>query len=233
MIKKQDLVQFCERICYDFKQLDLLKQALTHRSAGIQNNERLEFLGDAVLNTSITDLLFSSFKDYDEGKLSRLRASLVKGECLTQIAIELNLSDLLILGQGETRAGGNKRASILADTLEAIFGAIYLESGFETVKKVISNLYSTKLKDPNLIDKSVDYKSFLQEQLQAKKWPLPHYDLTKVTGDLHNQYFYISCSVSITKFIAKGEGSTRRKAEQAAAKEMIEFLQLRKHRVNP
>lgn len=233
MPRKQDLVQFCKKICYDFKQTDLLKQALTHRSFGSLNNERLEFLGDAVLNIAVTDLLFSFFKDYDEGKLSRLRAALVKGECLTEIALELNLCDLLILGQGEARTGGNKRASILADTLEAIFGAIYLESGLEAVKKVISKLYQKKLQDPNLINQLVDYKSFLQEQLQAKKWPLPHYDLTTVTGDLHNQYFYISCSVSVTKFVAKGEGSTRRKAEQVAAKAMIDFLELRKHRANP
>ncbi|OGV26071.1 MAG: ribonuclease III [Legionellales bacterium RIFCSPHIGHO2_12_FULL_37_14] len=233
MSKKQDLVQFCRKICYDFSQLDLLKQALTHRSAGFPNNERLEFLGDAALNFSMAEILFSHFKDHNEGKLSRLRANLVKGDCLAEIALELNLGDILILGTGEARSGGHRRASILADTLEAVLGAIYLEAGFTTVKDVIAKLYAKKLQDPNLSTKLVDYKSFLQEQLQAKKLPLPHYELTKVTGDLHNQCFFINCTVKITEFIAEAHGKTRRKAEQEAAKVMIAYLDLRKHRANP
>jgi ribonuclease-3 len=225
--KGSEITQLCKRLGYQFSKPALLKEALTHRSAGMPNNERLEFLGDSVLNFVIADLLCTKFHDSAEGELSRLRASLVKGDALAELALGLSLGDVVILGVGELRSGGHRRASILADTLEAILGAIYLDTGFEAVKNVIHKLYENKIQDPTLQTNILDYKSFLQEQLQAKKMPLPLYKLVHVTGETHDQYFYVTCEVSTTQHVGKGEGPTRRKAEQAAAQEMIAHLNLR------
>jgi ribonuclease III len=225
--KGSEITQLCKRLDYRFQKEALLKEALTHRSVGTPNNERLEFLGDSVLNFAIADLLLSRFPDRAEGQLSRLRAALVRGECLAEIAKDLSLGEVVILGPGELRSGGHRRASILADTLEAIIGAIYLDSGFEIVKKVIHRLYEHRIQDPDLDASMIDHKSFLQEKLQAKKMSLPRYELIKVTGEIHDQFFYVTCSVANTTHIGKGEGVTRRKAEQAAAEDMIAYLKLK------
>jgi ribonuclease-3 len=225
--KKSGITQLCKRLGYQFKQDLFLKEALTHRSAGVPNNERLEFLGDSVLNFAMSDMLLERFPKSAEGALSRLRAALVKGDSLAELAIELSLGDVVILGPGELRSGGHRRASILADTLEAILGAIYLDAGFEVTKEVIGRLFEEKISQPELEANTLDSKTFLQESLQAQKKPLPLYELTEVTGETHDQVFFVSCSVLGLSFVGKGRGSTRRRAEQAAALDLLNQLNLR------
>lgn len=223
-MEENNLRRIQQRLKYEFKNVALLKQALTHRSANAVNNERFEFLGDSVLSTVIANALFHQFPQNSEGQLSRLRASLVKGEMLSLIAQEIGLGDFLILGQGELKSGGFRRASILADALEAIFGAIYLDSDFLQCQAVILGLYDGRLKDNHLNDNLKDAKTQLQEYLQSKKMPLPQYRLTKVEGDTHEQTFYISCKIQGLNIITEGLGGTRRKAEQEAAKKMFNQL---------
>lgn len=220
-LEENNLRRIQQRLNYEFKNVALLKQALTHRSANAANNERFEFLGDSVLSTVIANALFHQFPQNSEGQLSRLRASLVKGEMLSIIAQEIGLGDFLILGQGELKSGGFRRASILADALEAIFAAIYLDSDFLQCQAVILRLYDNRLKDGNLNDNLKDAKTQLQEYLQSKKMTLPQYRLTKVEGDTHEQTFYITCKIPGLNFITEGIGGTRRKAEQEAAKKMF------------
>jgi ribonuclease III len=219
-----NLKRLCRRIEYDFKSQALLKQALTHCSAGILNNERFEFFGDSVLSMVISHALFLKFPNHSEGQLSRLRSSLVKGDMLATIALELNLGDYLYLGQGELKSGGFRRASILADALEAIFAAVYFDGGFVAAQEVILRLYDTRLNAPELNDTLKDAKTQLQEYLQAKKYPLPEYTLTHVIGEEHDQHFSVTCAVSMLKKSTQGEGETRRKAEQMAAKELLKVL---------
>ncbi|WP_419421170.1 ribonuclease III [Legionella sp. D16C41] len=219
-----DLSRFCRKIDYQFKNIAYLKQALTHCSAGNANNERLEFLGDSILSFVIAHALFERFQQESEGQLSRLRAFLVKGETLAEIAIELGLGDYLFLGQGELKSGGFRRASILADALEAVFAAVYLDGGMEACQKLILKLFASRLENKELQTNLKDAKTQLQEFLQAKKKPLPEYNLIKIEGEEHEQIFYIACTVSgITKSTV-GSGSNRRKAEQEAAKELLNFL---------
>lgn len=222
-----ELKQLGERLGYQFKDITLLKAALSHRSVGTPNNERLEFLGDAVLGMVIAHGLFQRFPEVHEGQLSRMRSTLVKGERLAQIAQDLKLGEVIVLGPGELRSGGHRRASILADALEALLGAIYLEAGFEKAQEVIEKLYHQKFNDSLIQQEIVDHKSFLQEFCQSKKIALPHYQVLKVTGEIHDQHFLVSCDVAVSSESTKGEGPTRRKAEQAAAAAMIESLKLR------
>lgn len=224
-MEENNLRRLSKRLHYDFRNIDLLKQALTHRSANVINNERFEFLGDSLLSTVIANALFHQFPQNSEGQLSRLRASLVKGEMLSLIAQELQLGDCLILGQGELKSGGFRRASILADALEAIFAAIYLDSDFTHCQTVILHLYHDRLKDDSLHDNLKDAKTQLQELLQSKKITLPQYKLTKVEGDTHDQTFYITCKVPGLNLVTEGVGGTRRKAEQDAAKKLFEQVQ--------
>lgn len=223
-MQENNLRRIEQKLNYKFKTISLLKQALTHRSANAMNNERFEFLGDSLLSTVIANALFHQFPQNSEGQLSRLRASLVKGEMLSMIAQEIGLGDFLILGQGELKSGGFRRASILADALEAIFAAIYLDSDFTQCQTVILSLYEHRLKDDRLNDNAKDAKTQLQEYLQSKKITLPHYRLTKVDGDTHEQTFYITCKVAGLNLITEGVGGTRRKAEQDAAKKMFEYI---------
>jgi len=212
------------RLNYQFKDISLLKQALTHRSASAINNERLEFLGDSLLNTTIANALFHQFPKNSEGELSRLRAALVKGEMLTKIAQEIALGDFLILGQGELKSGGFRRASILADALEAIFAAIYLDSDFLSCQTVILSLYDKHLKDSQIIENLKDSKTQLQEYLQSKKITLPEYKLTHIEGEMHDQIFHITCTVPGLNIITDGRGETRRKAEQDAARKLFKQI---------
>jgi ribonuclease-3 len=221
---KIDLERLCRSLNYQFQKPALLKQALTHCSVGSLNYERFEFLGDSVLSFVIANELFNKFPLQSEGQLSRLRSFLVKGEMLAEIAKELPLGDFLYLGQGELKSGGFRRASILADALEAIFAAIFLDGGIAAAKEVILNVYRSRLNDPNLNDCLKDAKTQLQEYLQAEKYALPEYTLTKVEGDEHDQIFYVTCTVDGIKNIAYGQGPNRRKAEQLAARSLLEQL---------
>ena len=221
---KIDLDRLCRRLGYHFKKPAYLKQALTHRSVGHDNYERFEFLGDSILSFVIADALFSNFPQYTEGQLSRLRSYLVRGDMLAEIALELNLGDNLILGQGELKSGGFRRSSILADALEAVFAAVYFDGGLDAAKKVVLSLYRSRLDDTQLTHSLKDAKTQLQEYLQAKKLALPEYVLTKIEGDEHEQVFYVTCSVSGIKHTTSGQGPNRRKAEQLAALSFLSLL---------
>lgn len=213
--------RLCRKLQYAFKNQAFLQQALTHRSASHANNERFEFLGDAILSFTIASTLFERFPNESEGQLSRLRAHLVKGEMLAKIGLELDLGDYLHLGQGELKSGGFRRESILADAMEALFAAVYLDGGIAAAQHVILHLYSTLLNDPDLNNNLKDAKTQLQEYLQAHKYALPKYTLTHVDGEEHDQVFYILCAIPSLGKTAKGQGDTRRKAEQDAAQLLL------------
>lgn len=225
---KIDLDRLSRRLNYQFKQKALLKQALTHCSVGSENYERFEFLGDSILSFVIAHELFCKFPLQSEGKLSRLRSYLVRGDMLVELAKEIDLGDFLYLGQGELKSGGFRRASILSDALEAVFAAVFLDGGIEWAQQVILHLYRSRLEDPNLNDCLKDAKTQLQEYLQSLKIALPEYQLTKVEGDEHEQIFYITCSIPGIKQQTGGYGSNRRKAEQLAATEMLTHLRSNK-----
>lgn len=209
---------------YVFLQPALCQVALTHRSAGADHNERLEFLGDSVLNCSVARLLFDAHPEADEGVLSRLRATLVSGDTLAQIAQQLGLGEHLRLGPGELKSGGFRRASILADTLEAILGAIFLESGFDAAAGAVRRLMASRLSALPAADLLKDPKTRLQETLQAGGLALPTYTLTAVAGDAHAQTFTVTCEVPIFGLVAVGEGGSRRRAEQLAAAKLLDLL---------
>ena len=205
------------RLGHTFRNAALLQQALTHRSHSSLHNERLEFLGDSVLNCVIASLLFDRFEKIDEGDLSRLRANLVKQQSLYEIAQHLELSQCLRLGEGELKSGGFRRPSILADTLEALFGAIFLDSGFDVAYSVIKELYEPLIEtvDPKTLGK--DAKTLLQEYLQGKKFSLPQYNVVATHGAAHNQEFEVECSIPKLDIQVYGTGGSRRAGEQAAA----------------
>lgn len=213
------------RISYSFTQPALLQQALTHRSFSAINNERLEFLGDSVLNFIIAHQLFNLFPHLPEGDLSRLRAKLVREASLAEIATDLNLGDALKLGEGELKSAGWRRPSILADALEAIVGAVYLDGGFDAAQQVVALLYRDKLQtiDPKAIDK--DAKSQLQEYLQSKKMDLPEYQVVSIEGEAHAQTFTVQCFIKKLKLTTTGVGTSRRVAEQQAAKLAMDEIQ--------
>ncbi len=207
---------------YEFRNAELLRQALTHRSHSATHNERLEFLGDSVLNCAVAALLFQRFSKLDEGDLSRVRANLVKQQSLYEIAQALNIADGLRLGEGELRSGGFRRPSILADALEAIFGAIFLDGGFDAAQTVIKRLYVPILDhiDPRTLGK--DSKTLLQEYLQGHKIALPTYTVVATHGAAHNQQFEVECTVPKLDVKVSGSGASRRAAEQAAAKKALD-----------
>lgn len=209
---------------YRFQNRDLLVQALTHRSYGSRHNERLEFLGDSVLNFVVASLLYDRFPGTDEGDLSRMRANLVRQATLADIAARLELSDQLRLGEGELKSGGFRRPSILADAVEAIFGAIYMDSGFESAHRVISALYDDLLARVDPRSQGKDAKTQLQERLQALRYELPVYTVVATHGAAHNQLFEVACEVPQLDIRVQAPGSSRRAAEQAAAQQVIEQL---------
>lgn len=209
--------KLCRALKYSFRSENLLLQALTHRSAARDNNERLEFLGDSILSFVISTELYHRFSDIDEGTLSRLRASLVKGDTLAALARDLELGDYLQLGPGELKSGGFRRGSILADALEALFGAIFLDSGIDAVKKVILSLYEERLQKADPAKAHKDPKTRLQEFLQSRNLALPEYEVTNIQGRAHEQRFTVSCTVANLSAPVVAEGNSRRKAEQAAA----------------
>ncbi len=222
---QQDLTK---RIPYRFVETHLLTQALTHRSYSAQNNERLEYLGDGALNFIIANQLYKRFPSLDEGDLSRLRAQLVKEATISEIAITLDLGDALKLGEGELKSAGWRRPSILADALEAIIGAVYLDGGFAAAEALVMHLYADKLStiDPKVIDK--DPKSLLQELLQGKKVAVPEYAVVHTGGEAHAQVFIVECFIQKMDIRTVGEGTSRRIAEQKAAQ--LALLELEKIR---
>jgi ribonuclease-3 len=223
--KSDELPAWVERsLGYVFTRPELCHAALTHRSAGAEHNERLEFLGDSILNCSVARMLYDAHPEADEGALSRLRATLVSGETLAQIAAELGLGDHLRLGPGELKSGGFRRGSILADALEALLGAIFLDSGFDAAAAVVARVVASRLAQLPAADSLKDPKTRLQEALQARGLALPVYTLTAVTGDPHLQAFTISCEVPIFGIAAVGEGGSRRRAEQLAAAKLLQLL---------
>lgn len=215
-------------IGHNFSDESLFELALTHRSCGKRNNERLEFLGDSILNFVIADDLYHRFPSAKEGELSRLRARLVKGVTLSEVARELGLGDYLRLGSGELKSGGYRRDSILADAVEAIIGAIYLDSDMETARGFILAWYKERLESIDLSESLKDSKTRLQEFLQSRRLPLPKYELTGVEGEAHSQTFHIECSFAGVSAPVSGSGSSRRQAEQEAAKHALEALQVEK-----
>jgi len=220
----RELNSLQDQLGYHFKDNTLLKTALTHRSAASHNNERMEFLGDAVLGYLISSELYQRFPTATEGVLSRLRSSLVKGDTLADIATQLQFGDYLILGPGELKSGGFRRRSILADALEAVIGAIYMDSDIDTVRHHLLPFFEPRLAqcDPDSVAK--DPKTRLQEYLQARGNALPDYTVLNISGEAHKQMFEIECRLSELGIISTGEGSSRRKAEQQAALQALELL---------
>jgi len=212
------------RLGYAFRDPALLDAALTHRSASKRNYERLEFLGDAVLNFAVAVQLFREYPDADEGDLSRYRAALVSGSSLATVAIGLALGEQLRLGSGELKSGGFRRSSILADSLEALFGAVYLDGGITAASAVIERLFAVRLGDLPEARELKDPKTRLQEYLQARGLSLPAYAMEEVSGEPHEHWFVASCEVAALDLRARGEGSSRRRAEQEAAQRVLEQL---------
>lgn len=211
-------------IGHQFEDEELLQLALTHRSYRGANNERLEFLGDAILNFCIAEALYTKYPEAAEGQLSRLRSEQVKGETLAEIAREHKLGEYLILGEGELKSGGNRRDSILADSVEAIIGAIYLDAGFEACRQRILHWYTTRLAALSLAAHAKDPKTQLQELLQGRQQPLPHYEVVKISGQAHSQDFIVACRVSVTSKVTEGRAGSRKMAEKKAAQAMLDHL---------
>jgi ribonuclease-3 len=223
--KPDELLTWVERsFGYVFAEPALCYTAVTHRSAGADHNERLEFLGDSILNCSVAHLLYDAHRQADEGALSRLRATLVSGETLAQIAGELGLGEHLRLGSGELKTGGFRRASILADALEAILGAIFLDSGFDAASAAVARILGPRMSELPAADALKDPKTRLQEALQGHGLALPVYTLTAVAGDPHVQSFTVSCEVPVLGVSAAAEGASRRRAEQLAATKLLDLL---------
>lgn len=214
-----------QSVGYTFERPELLQEALTHRSAGSHNNERMEFLGDSVLNFVIAAELFRRFPQAAEGDLSRLRATLVKGDRLAEIAGRLKLGEFLVLGSGELKSGGFRRSSILSDALEAVFGAVLLDGGFQRAHDLILDIYHDLLDSLPDVSQLKDPKTRLQEFLQARKLPLPEYVVAEVTGEAHRQVFTIACKVESLGIDTQGSGNSRRKAEQNAALQALGQLE--------
>ena len=224
MTRSLELLQ--KALGYTFAEPQLLQQALTHRSAGSRNNERLEFLGDAILGCVIAEELYERYPRAREGELSRLRATLVRRESLAEIALELELGRYLNLGSGERKSGGYRRDSILSDALEALFGAIYLDTGFRSTRSCILALFADRLESLSGAASLKDAKTRLQEYLQAQRKPLPEYTVTEVSGEAHAQSFRVDCVVrDLDVGPTQGEGSSRRQAEQEAAEKMLTLLE--------
>ena len=209
-----------------FANAALRVQALTHRSFGVPNNERLEFLGDALLNCIVASELYARFPNLAEGELSRVRASLVREPTLAEIAHELGLRDHLQLGEGEARSGGRDRTSILADALEALLGAAYLDGGFDAARAVVTHLWGTRLiAGDSSAAAGKDAKTALQEWLQGKRWELPRYEVVTTRGAAHSQTFEVACLIAALGLRVTAEGSSRRMAEQAAARRALELIE--------
>ena len=219
-----DPARLARAIGHDFRGAGLLMQALTHRSVGSVNNERLEFLGDALIGFVVAEVLVERFPEADEGTLSRMRAALVKRESLAELARGLDLGRYLRLGAGEVRTGGHTRDSILADALEAVLGAVYLDTGFDHARQVVLDLLEPPLGRISSERIGKDPKTRLQEWLQSRRRPIPEYAVVSVGGSQHAQHFTVACTLGDNGATSRGEGSSRRRAEQAAAEAMLALL---------
>ena len=214
------LIALADELGFSFRRPELVRQALTHRSYGTPHNERLEFIGDAVLNCVIAEALFERFPASSEGELSRVRASLVNRETLARLARATSLAREILVGDGESRSGGGERPSILADALEAVFGAVFVDGGYEAARAAVAGIYGDALSaaDPRVLGK--DAKTRLQEWLQARRQALPEYAVIAMTGEAHEQRFEVECRASGLGLVAHGSGLSRRAAEQEAAARM-------------
>ncbi len=221
------LMALQERLQHEFLNPDLLNRALTHRSFAADHNERLEFLGDAVLNLAVADLLFERLKALPEGDLSRVRANLVKQDTLHQLALDMGLPGVLRLGDGEARSGGQKRPSILADALEAVIGAVYLDGGFAAAQALVRRLFSKVEINADMRAIGKDPKTELQEWLQGRKMSLPVYRVVGTVGAAHQQIFDVECEIIELNQTERGSGASRRAGEQAAADLMLQTLKAR------
>lgn len=213
----------CRLLGYAFVKPELLRQALTHRSYGVPNNERLEYLGDSILNCIIAHALFQRFPNLSEGELSRLRANLVNQQTLFELAQRLNLGEHVLLGEGELKSNGFRRPSILADALEALIAAVFLDGGFERTEQAIHTLYASLLGEIDPQKPGKDAKTMLQELLQSKKLALPQYSVVSTEGEAHQQYFRVECFIPELKIRASGSGTNRRSAEQDAARQAYQL----------
>lgn len=212
------------RIGHRFRQTDLLARALTHRSFGADHNERLEFLGDAVLSLAVSSLLFERFAGSDEGDLTRVRAHLVREDSLHRMALQLGLPEVVRLSEGEARGGGAQRASILADALEAVIGAVFLDAGFDAARALVQRLFGEVIAGTEIGGWAKDAKTELQEWLQARRLPVPTYRISATRGQAHAQTFEVECVVPALGLTQAGEGRSRRQAEQEAARKMLDDL---------
>jgi ribonuclease III len=213
------------RLDYHWQQPELLTQALTHRSYGARNNERLEFLGDGVLNCVIGLMLYQHFPDQPEGRLSRLRANLVNQESLHEIALELDLGRYLRLGEGELKSGGAQRPSILADAFESLLGAALLDAGFDAASSIVKRMFEARVRAIDPAHQGKDAKTRLQEWLQPRRLGLPEYVLTQTSGQAHVQIFHVECRIPARGVITAGHGPNRKAAEQMAAYAALNILE--------
>ena len=214
-----------DRLGHRFADLELLSRALTHRSVGADHNERLEFLGDAVLSLAISSLLFERFSGSDEGDLTRVRAHLVREDTLHKVALTFGLPEVLRLSDGEARGGGAQRPSILADALEAVIGATFIDSGFDAARAMVQRMFGDMTVNTDIASWTKDAKTELQEWLQARRLPVPTYRISATRGQAHAQTFEVECSVPALSLTHTGQGRSRRVAEQEAARRMLDSLQ--------
>jgi len=221
----EGLADLERRLGHAFANPALASQALTHRSFGTPHNERLEFLGDALLNCAVATVLYERFPDLPEGDLSRLRAALVNQAALSEVALELGLGERLRLGEGELKSGGFRRPSILADALEALLGAVFLDGGFVAVQAAVGSMLAGRLERAEGLPVEKDPKTALQEHLQARRLALPRYAVLKTEGEAHDQTFIVECRVEELGMMAEGRGASRRAAEQAAAEALLAQLE--------
>jgi len=214
----------CRSLGYVFTQPQLLQRALTHRSHSAAHNERLEFLGDSVVNCVVAKYLHDTYPDLPEGDLSRLRSNLVNQQTLYMLAQKMSLGELLLLGEGERKSAGSSRPSILADALEALVGALFLDGGFQVAEKAVLSMYIPFIKQADVLTLGKDAKTLLQEYLQSRKLALPRYTVTATQGEAHAQLFQVECAIAQLKMTTRGEGSSRRIAEQMAAEAAYQKL---------
>jgi ribonuclease-3 len=224
-INPHNLARLTKKLGYEFNEPALLVQALTHRSAKGAHNERLEFLGDSILGFVIAEALYNKFPNHDEGDLTRMRSSLVKGVTLAELARDFNLGECLILGPGELKSGGHRRESILEDAIEAIIGAVYLDSAIDRCKALILTWFDKRLTVIKPGNEQKDPKTRLQEFLQGRKIPLPTYEVIDTTGQSHNQEFTVRCETSVISEVVVAKGTSRRKAEQQAAQQILALIE--------
>ena len=222
MDSRQEALQ--RRLGYRFVESGLLSRALTHRSFGAEHNERLEFLGDAVLNVAVSSLLYERFSGSDEGDLTRVRAHLVREDSLHRVALMLGLPEVVRLSEGETRGGGAQRASILADAVEALIGAVHLDGGYGAALELVRSLFGEVIHATEADSWTKDAKTELQEWLQARRMPVPAYRILATRGEKHAQTFEVECAVATLGLAERGEGRSRRLAEQEAARRLLDVL---------